>query len=317
MNASTRGNLEVYELNAFVKVAQTGSFTHAGELLDAPKGQVSKAVSSLEAKLGTRLLERTTRSVGVTEAGVQFLERANAILAMLRESQELVQNLGKEPQGTLKLTCGACFGVTVVSTWISQYLSMFPDVDVEAHFTDSPVDIVRDGFDLAVRLGHQPDSSLKSRVLGQLEFGFYASPAYLGDLPPITHPRDLAHHPCLAFNFGRRGERWLVRCGDEVEEVLASNRLRVNSGTAMLEAARNSLGIACLSTVVALADVAQGRIVRVLPRWKLESAPVYAVFPSRDHLPPKVRSFIEHAVLMHGFKTTLAMPIGLDADAKH
>jgi len=158
----------ISELNAFAKVVQTGSFTRAAESLGTQKAYLSRVVANLEQKLGARLLVRTTRSLSLTEVGREVFERAVGILGAVDDVQRLTQKMVAEPRGTLRLTCGVEFGMIAVSRWIGHYLKRYPQVSVESDFTGRIVDLVHEGFDLAIRIGPLTESSLAARRLGEL-----------------------------------------------------------------------------------------------------------------------------------------------------
>ena len=292
---SEQSTMELPALRAFVKVVQLGSFTRAAEALGSQKARVSRVVSALERELGLRLLERSTRALSLTEAGREMFERAQAILAAVEDAEQIAQQVHGEPRGTLKLTCGVEFGQLAVSAWIDEYLLRHPQVRVEAEFTGRVVDLVHEGFDLAIRVGPLPDSSLAARSLGRLDYVPVAAPDYLRRRGTPRSPEELRHHELLVFSAGASGTGWrFSRGGDEVR-VTAAARLRVNNSFAVRDAALRGLGIAVLPRWLAAEAIATGRLAAVLPRWSLPSAPVHAVFASARYLTPKVRAFIDLA----------------------
>ncbi|GAB4208950.1 MAG: LysR family transcriptional regulator [Tibeticola sp.] len=288
--------MELATLRAFVKVVQTGSFTRAAKALNTQKAYLSRVVSQLERELGARLLERTTRSLSLTEIGREFFERAVGILASVEDAERAVQKAHGEPRGVLKLTCGVEFGMMAVSGWIGDYLARYPQVRVDADFTGRLVDIVHEGFDLAVRVGPLADSTLTARKLGELAYGLYASPDYLARRTAPIDPQDLAGHETLAFSGGSHQATWMLSRGQQVERVSVQPRLKANNVFAVRDAAVASLGIAHLPMLVADAAVHTGQLRSVLADWSLPTVPVHAVFASARYLTPKVRAFIDLAV---------------------
>ena len=288
--------MELSELNALVKVVQAGSFTRAAEAMGTQKAHLSRVIAGLERKLGVRLIERTTRSLSLTEVGREIFERAVGILGAVEDAERVAQRMLAEPRGVLKLTCGVEFGMIAVSRWIDGYLKRHPQVSVEADFTGRLIDIVHEGFDLAIRVGELSDSRLAARRLGELRYGLFASPAYLSRRGVPESPDGLRGHDLLVFTAGSHRAGWRLRRGDEEFRVDAGARLRVNNSFAVRDAAGNGLGIAQLPLVVAGAAVEAGALVRVLPEWQPPSVPVHALFPSTRYLTPKVRAFIDHAV---------------------
>ncbi|WP_126446190.1 LysR family transcriptional regulator [Sulfuricystis multivorans] len=288
--------MELATLRAFVKVVQTGSFTRAAEALNIQKAYLSRVVIQLEKELGARLLERTTRSLSLTEIGREFFERAVGILASVEEAERAVQKAQGEPRGVLKLTCGVEFGMIAVSGWISDYLARYPQVRVDADFTGRLVDIVHEGFDLAIRVGPLADSTLTARKLGELGYDLYAAPGYLARYGAPARPADLASHETLAFSGGSHQATWTLSHGQRVERVTVQPRLKANNVFAVRDAAVAGLGIAQLPMVVADAAVRAGQLRGVLTDWSLPTVPVHAVFASARYLTPKVRAFINVAV---------------------
>ncbi len=288
--------MELSHLDTFVKVVQTGSFTRAAEQLHTQKAHVSRVVSQLEAELGVRLLERTTRSLSLTEIGREFFERAVGILGAADDARRAVQQAQGEPRGTLRLSCGVEFGMLAVNRWVRDYLLRHPDVNVDLEMTGRVVDLVHEGFDLAVRVGPLADSTLAARKLGELRYGLFAAPGYLRRHPPPRQPGDLAQHALIRFSGSRLRLVWTFTRGADTQRVEPVARLNANNSFAVRDAAVDALGIAQLPLLLAQPEVNAGRLVPVLADWQLPSAPVHAVFASARYLTPKVRAFIDLAV---------------------
>jgi LysR family transcriptional regulator for bpeEF and oprC len=296
--------MELSALTALVKVVQAGSFTRAAEAMHTQKAHLSRVVTNLERELGVRLLERTTRSLSLTEVGREIFERAVGILGAVEDAERVAQRMLAEPRGVLKLTCGVEFGTIAVSRWIDAYLQRYPQVGVEADFTGRIVDIVHEGFDLAIRVGELPDSRLAARRLGELRYGLFASPDYLARRGIPGSPEDLPRHDLLVFTAGSHRVGWRLARGSESRRVEAPARLRINNSFAVRDAAIQGLGIAQLPMVVADMALASTELTRVLPEWHPPAVPVHALFPSNRYLTPKVRAFIDHAV--HAFPAEAA-----------
>ena len=293
--------MELAALAALVKVVQAGSFTRAAEAMHTQKAHLSRVITNLERELGVRLLERTTRSLSLTEVGREIFERAVGILGAVEDAERVAQRMLAEPRGVLKLTCGVEFGVIAVSRWIDAYLQRYPQVSVDADFTGRVIDIVHEGFDLAIRVGELPDSRLAARRLGELHYGLFASPDYLARRGIPGSPEDLAQHDLLVFTAGSHRVGWRLVQGSENRRVEATARLRINNSFAVRDAAIQGLGIAQLPALVANAALSSAQLTRVLPDWHPPAVPVHALFPSNRYLTPKVRAFIDHAV--HAFTT--------------
>jgi LysR family transcriptional regulator, regulator for bpeEF and oprC len=287
--------VELTALQAFVKVVQAGSFTRAADALQTQKARLSRVVGQLERELSVRLLERSTRSLSLTEAGREFFERAQAILASVDDARQAMQRVRGEPQGTLRLTCGVEFGLLAVSGWIADYLAAYPQVQVEADYSNRVVDIVHEGFDLAVRVGPLADSSLAARRLGEVAYGLYASAAYLRRHGAPADPQALLSHPLVVYAGAAPQGQWQLTNGSDSVRLKLRPRLRVNTGLAAAEALQRGLGIGVLPCRLAHPAGQRARLERVLPDWSAPEAPVHAVFASARYLSPKVRAFIDLA----------------------
>lgn len=296
--------MELSALAALVNVVQAGSFTRAAEAMHTQKAHLSRVITNLERELGVRLLERTTRSLSLTEVGREIFERAVGILGAVDDAERVAQRMLAEPRGVLKLTCGVEFGMIAVTRWIDAYLQCNPQVSVEADFTGRVIDIVHEGFDLAIRVGELPDSGLAARRLGDLHYGLFASPGYLARRGIPGSPEDLPQHDLLVFTAGSHRAGWRLAQGSENRRIEAPARLRINNSFAVRDAAVRGLGIAQLPVVVANVALSSGELTRVLPEWHPPAIPVHALFPSSRYLTPKVRAFIDHAV--HAFSAEVA-----------
>lgn len=290
--------LSLEQLRALDKVVECGSFTKAAELLNTQKSHASRLVSQLEAELGAKLLERTTRRLAVTELGREVHERARGILAAVDETRRVTRDAQAEPRGVLRLTCGVEFGLAAVGAWIDEYLARFPRAAVEAEYTSRVIDLVQEGFDLAIRVGEVQESRLVARRLGQIEYGLFASPAYLRRAGAPASPADLAGHARVVFMVGRRARGWRLRPahGGEMQHVEpGGSRLHLSNSLAVRDALVRGAGIGQLPLLIAAEAAARGDLVRVLPGWAAEPVPLHAVYPSHRFLAPGVRAFIDLA----------------------
>lgn len=291
-----KSTMNLDAIQAFAKVVQAGSFTRAAEALHTHKAHLSRVISQLELDLGARLLERTTRSLSLTEVGREFHARCAAILAAVDDARLVVAQSQGEPRGTLRLTCGVEFGMLAVGGWINRYLALHPQMKVDAEITGRVVDVVHEGFDLAIRVGPLPDSTLTARRLGTLTYALYAAPVYLDGRGPPHSPKDLVQHDLLVFTPGSGLPAWQLGKQGETHRVpLPQPRFRASNSFAVRDAAAAGLGIAVLPRLIADPLVAEGRLRTVLEGWSSPDVPVNAVFASARFLAPKVRAFIELA----------------------
>jgi DNA-binding transcriptional LysR family regulator len=289
--------MESGELRIFVKVVQSGSFTQAANLLGTQKTHISRVVTKLEEKLGVRLLERTTRSLSLTEIGREIFERSVSILAEIDEAERIAQKMVAEPIGQLRLTCSVDYGMIAVRKWIAGYLAQYPQVNIEADYTSRIVDLVHEGFDLAIRIGKLRDSSLVARKLGTIKYGLYASPDYLKRHNPIQHPDDITHYDTLAFAGGSYKPDWHVKLENNLAIMEGKPRLKVANHFAVLDACIAGLGLAKLPVSIAQSAVRSGELTQVLSQWRFNEVDVHAVYPSARYLTPKVRAFVDYLVV--------------------
>ncbi|XVJ70504.1 MAG: LysR family transcriptional regulator [Rhizobacter sp.] len=313
------------QLQIFVKVVQAGSFTRAAELTNTQKSHVSRVVRQLEAELGVKLLERTTRTLSVTEMGREVTDRALGILAAVEDTSRLAQQAQIEPRGQLRLTCGVEFGMLAVSGWVDEYLATYPEVTAEVEHTSRVVDLVQEGFDLAIRIGPVQESRLVARRLGELQYGLFACPKYLAQHGVPDDPEQLLQHRLVMFSGGSLKRGWELipppHLGRTVTRVTGPARLRVNNSFAVREALLRSLGIGQLPLLVAADSVTNGQLISVLPHWQFAPVAVHAVYPSHRYLSPKVRAFIDLALVRFPEATRQASQIATgcartDAQAK-
>jgi LysR family transcriptional regulator for bpeEF and oprC len=286
--------IDLNELSAYVAVVRCGSFTAAARAAGTQKAHLSRVVSRLEQRLGVRLLQRSTRSLAMTEVGRDFYERAAGILAAIDETAAIVQGSLREPQGVLRLTCAVDLGVLLVNRWIGAFLRRYPQVRVDAELSNRTVDLIHEGFDLAVRVGPLADSALSARKLGEVRCLLYASPAYLRGLAAPRHPRDLGAHQLLMFSVSRPPS-WPLAKGAERYRVTSAARFVSDNHIVVRDAAVEGLGITLLPRFMARDLVRRGRLVQVLPGWAGPSLPIHAVIASSRYLAPKVRAFVELA----------------------
>ncbi len=287
--------IEVAELRAFTAVIIQGSFTAAAEKIGTDKAHVSRIITRLETKLGARLLERSTRRLHVTEIGREVYERASSILFAIEETENTVAHAQSTPTGLLKLTAGPEFGVLIVNQWIAEYLQTYQEMKVEAKFTNRLTDVIHEGFDVAIRVGSLPDSELSARKIGEINYGFYASPLYLQKKGKPESPNDLMKYDLVGFS-PRRNPEWKLVNGFETISLNPDCRYIVNNNQAALGMTIDGLGISLLPHFMAEPAVRNGTLDKVLHEWRRIPVPVHAVFASNRYMAPKVRTFVDIAV---------------------
>jgi DNA-binding transcriptional LysR family regulator len=283
-------------MDLFVRIADAGSFVAAAEQLGLSRAQASRAILDLEARLGTRLLNRTTRRLSLTEAGTAFYHRAQRISADVAEAEEEAAALHARPRGLLRDNAPMSFGVLQVAPALTGYLERYPEVSVDLTLNDRVVDLLEDGNDLAIRIGRLADSSLIARRLAPCRLMLCAAPSYLSAHGTPAHPSDLARHRCIAYAYGANRDEWVFDGPEGEVRVRVGTRLQVNNGDAIQAAIREGYGIARQPDFIAAADLAAGRVVQILPEWHQQDIAVYAVYPPARTLSAKVRSFVDHLV---------------------
>lgn len=288
-----RANLN--DIAVFMAVVETGSFAAGGKATGLTRSAAGKAVSRIEDRLGVRLLNRTTRAMSMTEEGRSFHEHGLDILAAVEKAEESVAGPAGTPRGVLRLTAPQAYGQRVILPVMERYLARWPDTQIEASFTDRLVDIVEEGFDIAIRFGGTAaDSRLVSRVVARDRSLLVASPAYLARRGRPAGPADLSGHQGLAFSSRGRRQSWRFRqVKDPWTTASFHSRLRLDSGEALRDAAVRGLGIAVLPEFLAREDIQAGRLVRLLSDFETEEAEITVLYPSRRLLEPRVRQFVD------------------------
>ncbi len=273
----------------FLTVVETGSFAAAAARLGTGSGQASKLVARLEADLGVKLLNRTTRALSLTQAGQAYADRLRTLVEAWDDLQTEVQNAAVAPRGLIRLTAPLSFGTTRLAPLLARFATEFPEIALEVHFADRVVNLVEEGFDAAIRVGTPTDTTLTGRKLCTARVLALAAPAYLATHGTPQTPQDLANHPCIIdLNF-REPHRWPFRTG----KVAVSGRLAFSNASACLAAAEAGLGIASVPDFVADAALADGRVVAILTDFDPPPLGVFALYPSGRHLPAKVRVLVD------------------------
>lgn len=288
---------QLRQIEAFVTVAQAGSYVKAAQRLDMSKAVVSRLVLELEARLGTRLLNRTTRRLSLTDTGTAYLERCRQILDDLAEANGAASATAASPSGRLKINAPLTFGNLHLAPLWGEFLKLHPQVELDITLTDRVVDLVEEGFDLAVRIsraGRLPSSSLVARLLASDRIVLCASPAYLRGAPPITQPQDLAQHRVMAYSWWSGGDVWSFEAPDGQQASVATQpRLRTNSGDTCRAAALADQGVIYQPAFLVGPDLRAGRLERILPQWQGPQLDIHALYPSRTHLSGKVRAMVD------------------------
>ena len=284
------------EMRAFVTVVDTGSFVRAADALNLSKTAVSRLVGEMEARLGTRLLHRTTRKLSLTQEGEVFLERCRQLLDGVAEAEAELSAHSGEAVGQLRVNVPVTFGLLHLAPRWPAFMALHPKVVLDVTLADRLVDLVDEGSDLAVRIARLQTSSLVSRQLTSTRMILCASPEYLRRHGAPENPIDLARHSVIAYTLLAMGEQWEFEGPQGPVSVKVVPRMRTNSGDTCCAAAVQHQGIVLQPSFLVGAHLASGALVEVLPQYRSIELGVYAVYPTRKHLTPKVRALIDFLV---------------------
>ncbi|AOB28593.1 MULTISPECIES: LysR family transcriptional regulator [Bordetella] len=286
-------DIQLNDIALFVEVAKRKNFSHAAEALNIPTSTLSRRVSELERGLGMRLLNRSTRRIDLTEAGALYFERCRHIVEEARVAHEQLQDMAAQPKGRLRISLPTSLAQLFLTDVIPEFRSLYPDIECDFDLSMRPVDPISNPFDLVLRFGQQPDSSLVARQIVLMTQHLYAAPQYLALHGEPRVPADLGHHECLRPSMSDAFSYWVLQSGDKVERVQVSGRLAANNIGMLGRLAGQGLGI----TPLVMSDsmtraIRQAGLVRVLPDWALTPIPLFALMPSRM-VPAKTRAFLD------------------------
>lgn len=281
----------ITDLDIFARVARTGNMSMAGREMGLSPAVVSKRISVLEDRLGARLFQRTTRQLTLTETGEGYFRRVVDILSLVEEAEDYVSRRNTKPRGVLKISAPTTFGRAHISPHLPEFFARYPDIELEIHSTDAFSDIIREGFDLAIRIGELEDSSLVARKLANEERIICAAPEYLKRAGTPKTIADLDAHNCLLAG---AQDNWRLDGPDGPLEVRVKGNLRSNSAELVRTALTQGLGLALRAQWDVSAEIARGELVRTLPEYKGSTKDaIYALYPCREFMPAKVNAFIE------------------------
>ena len=280
-------------ISVFCKVIETQSFTQAANQQNISVAMASKLVSQLEEHLKTRLLQRTTRKIVPTEAGMLYYQRCQAILLDLSEADSSISNMATSLQGNLLISVPRDFGLLYISPNLPKFIELHPNLHVEIEFEDKRVDLVAEGYDLALRIGYMQDSSLVARKISSSPMHFVASPSYLEARGIPLTPDDLEYHQGLLYKSSLNQVHWQSTKANQIQRYKIQSKVVSNNGMALLEMIKAGLGISNAPDFFVKDALASGELVEILSEYKQKPLDIYVVYPNRRHLPAKVRAFIE------------------------
>ncbi|MFC3608887.1 LysR family transcriptional regulator [Stutzerimonas tarimensis] len=284
------------EMQVFCTVVEKGSFTAAVDALEMSKAAVSRYVNALEARLGARLLQRTTRRISLTEEGRLFYQQAREILGLMEVAEGAVASGAQEPTGVLRINAPVSFGVEHLAPLWADFLRRYPKVELDLNLNDRVVDLVEEGYDMAVRIARLESSSLIGRRLASTRMRLCAAPSYLAEHAPLATPGDLARHKVIAYsNLATRNE-WSFTGPQGDVTVETRSVVRCNNGDTCRSIALAGGGILLQPSFMLHQDIHRGDLVELLPGYRAVELGIYAVYPSRKHLASKVRAMVNYLV---------------------
>lgn len=281
------------EMRVFSAVVDASSFVGAAENLGMSKAAVSRYVSELEQRLGVRLMHRTTRKLSLTPEGEVFLARCRDILSSIEASEAELSTRSVTASGLLKLSVPVSFGISHLAPLWSDFLDAHPQVTLDVQLADRVIDLVEEGFDLAVRIARLPDSSLVSRRLASTRLVLCAAPSYLSRYGTPQHPSELTQHAVVGYSLMAMGDQWQFTGPEGPVSVKVRPRMWSNNGDTCIAAAVQGAGIQLQPTFLIEQQLAHGQLVEILPQYRSVELGIYAVYPSRKFVPPKVRALVE------------------------
>lgn len=283
-------------MSTFVAVVEAGSFSAASRKLGMPLATVSRKVSELEELLRAQLLVRSTRSLALTDSGQDYFTSCRQLLEHLAESERIASGQYRAPKGHLVISAPVMFGRRYLAPIVLEFLKAYPEIDIELKLGDIAGNMIEDQIDVAVQIGHLPDSGLMAIRAGEIRHVVSASPAYLAFKGTPDHPRDLVDHDCITLTPWETPGEWIFRPGKRVEKYPVRSRFSVTTAETALDAAIAGLGIAHLFYYQVSSAIADGQLSLLMRAFEPEPYPVHFVYPSRRHSPLKLRAFLDFAL---------------------
>lgn len=284
-------------MQAFVRVVEAGSISGAADQLDVAKSAVSRRLKELEAHLGVELFHRTTRRMNLTETGRAFYHQSVRILDDVLEAELAASQAHSELQGMLRVALPLSFGLMHLGPAINDFSQQYPKIEFDLDFNDRQVDLMQEGFDLAIRIANLPDSSLIARRLANIQLVMCASPEYLKRMGVPQTPDDLIKHHCLVYNLLRDADHWSLHDVDNtLMKIKLNTTLKASSGEFLRDAAVNGQGIVLLPSFIVYQEIEKGRLVPLLADYSAAKLAAYAIYPQTRHLSQRVRAFVDFLV---------------------
>jgi len=283
-------NMQWEGISEFVYVAENESFTQASKKMAISTAQVSRQISALEKRLNIKLFYRTTRKVSLTEEGSVFYQHCRSVLDGLEAAERAITNLQSKPQGKIKLSAPVTYGEQQILPLVNDFIKQYSDVEVTAYLSNQQIDLVEEGYDLAIRLGKLSDSSMMAKKLSKRTNYVCASPAYLNQHGIPHSLSELSKHSCLLGTL----DYWRFRESDKEKSIRVTGRLRYNSGQGLVDAALKGLGIIQLPDYYVEHHLQSGELITLLDNFQVPDEGIWAVYPQNRHLSPKIRLLVDY-----------------------
>lgn len=281
-------------MTTFVRIVETGGISAAADHMDVAKSVVSRRLKELEAHLGVELFHRTTRQLNLTDSGRTFYQQCVRILADILEVEHTTSQFHGALKGSLKVAVPLSFGLMHLGPAITTFLQTHPDIEFDLDFSDRQVDLLAEGFDLAIRIASLPDSSLIARRLAPIQIIMCASPAYLERMGTPQTPDELIKHPCLVYNLVSNSNNWTIYdAAGKLIKTRVTPYLRASNGEFMRDAAIAGLGIVLLPAFIVYREIERGALIPILTRYHYSQMAAYAIYPQTRHLSQRVRAFVD------------------------
>jgi len=288
--------INLNEIYVFVKVVEAGSFVGASKQLNMPSTTVSRKIQKLEDTLGVRLLQRSTRKLHLTDTGRHYFENCQRSLVGIEEANTLVSQSRTMPTGVLRISSPTDFAIHYLQPWISGFMALYPDVQIELEVTDRFVDVIEERIDIAFRSGELRDSSLIARRIGPKQSVFCASPQYLEKAGKPTTPDDLTQYDCIIMGTSLKNQYWRFVTEENEISVPVTGRYAADNMQLVVKATLNGMGIAQIPYPLAIESLENGKLIRLLADYSVPVQSMYIIYPSHKHLARNVRVFIDHVI---------------------
>jgi len=284
---------DLNDMMLFIAVIDAGSFTLAADRLNIPKANLSRKISRLEQQLGVTLLERTTRSQHITEAGKHYLEHCRRIHQEIDLAEASIAQILNKVEGQLRIGASVGIGHEILKPVLGQFMHQHPDINVQLNLINSRVDLIEEGFDLLIRIGKLEDSRLIAKRLGSIARKIYVSPDYLKQHGDIKSIKQLCQCDLLLMSSVHSGGRFLIQSGEKQQEIQVKPKLLVDDFLILKQMVIEGLGVAIIPDYMCQQDLATGKLIQVLPTWGMPSVDVFALYPKHRLKIPKVKAFME------------------------